>query len=98
MRLFVLAAFVAGCAAVPPADPPPGDAPAAGEGVCNAGPVQNLIGQQRSDAVGADAMLRSGARALRWLGPDTAYTQDFRQDRLNIEITAGGRITGLRCF
>ena len=94
MRILMAAALLAGCAtAKAPEDDPP-----AGGGACNAAPVQNLVGRQRSEAVGADALRRSGARTLRWLGPGTAYTQDLRQDRLNIEIAADARITALRCF
>jgi hypothetical protein len=91
------------CTTVPPegeAQPPAqtaGPVPVAGEGACDAAPVQDLVGRQRSDAVGADAMRRSGARTLRWLEPDSMYTMDFREDRLNIDVDARGRITRLRC-
>jgi hypothetical protein len=84
------------CTAVPPAEEPV--PPDHGAGVCNAAPVQNLVGRQRSDAVGAEALRRSGAKALRWIGPDTAYTQDLRSDRINLETDGRGRIVRIRCF
>ena len=71
--------------------------PVAGEGWCDAAAVQDMIGRQRSDAVGAEAMRRSGAKALRWLEPDSMYTQDYREDRLNIHVDARGRVLRLRC-
>ena len=94
MRILIAAALLAGCAAAEP----PVEVPPAGPDACNAAPVQDLVGRPRSEGVGAEALRRSGARTLRWIGPDTAYTQDLRRDRLNIEIAANGRITGLRCF
>jgi hypothetical protein len=95
MRILIAAAAVAACATVPPDEE---KVPEHGAGVCDASRVQDLIGRQRSDALGAEALRRSGARALRWLAPDTAYTMDLRRDRLNIDVTKGGRVTGLRCF
>jgi len=71
--------------------------PVAGEAACEAAAVQDMVGRQRSDAVGAEAMRRSGAKALRWLEPDSMYTQDYREDRLNIHVDARGRIERLRC-
>jgi hypothetical protein len=71
--------------------------PVAGDGMCDAAPVQDIVGRQRSDAVGAEAMRRSRARTLRWIEPDSMYTQDYREDRLNIHVDARGRIERLRC-
>ena len=88
------------CTTVPPeAEPPPEpDVPVHGAGKCDAAPVQDLIGRRRSEAVGAEALRRSGAKTLRWIGPDTAYTQDLRSDRINLETDRGDRVTGVRCF
>ena len=94
MRALAAAALIAGCAPTLPGEA----VPPAGDGVCNAGPVQELVGQARSEPVGADALRRSGARTMRWIAPDTAYTQDLRPDRLNIYVARNGIITGLRCF
>jgi hypothetical protein len=93
------ALMVMACTAVPPeAQLPEAEVPVHGAGKCAAGPVQDLIGRRRSDAVGADALRRSGAKMLRWIGPDTAYTQDLRSDRINLEIDRSDRVTGIRCF
>jgi len=96
MRILIAAAALTACASAPAGDVD--KAPVHGDGSCDAAPVQDLIGRQRSDALGAEALRRSGARALRWLAPDTAYTMNLRRDRLNIDVTETGRVTGLRCF
>jgi hypothetical protein len=88
------ALMLAGCAAAP-AEP---GIPEQGAGRCNAAPALGLVGSRRSEAVGAEAMRRSGATTLRWIGPDAIITQDLRSDRINIDLDAGGRVTGLRCF
>lgn len=79
-----------GCAPVPAPEPGPG-------AMCDAAPVQYLIGRSRSDALGAEALRRSGARSLRWIRPGDMVTMDFRTDRLNIDLDEQGRVTGLRC-
>jgi hypothetical protein len=96
MRVCVAALLLMGCATIaPPAEQP---VPEQGAGACSAGPAQGLVGRQRSDTVGADALRLSGARTLRWIGPDSVITQDLRSDRINVDVDARGRVTGLRCF
>ena len=96
-RMAAGALMLAGCAsaAVPPPEP---DVSEHGAGACNAAPAQYLIGRQRSDSIGAEALQRSRARTLRWIGPGAIITQDLRSDRINIDIDSNGRVTGLRCF
>ncbi|HEX9933414.1 MAG TPA: I78 family peptidase inhibitor [Allosphingosinicella sp.] len=103
MRIFLAttaaATLLIGCAtAAPPAPPEEQPVPEHGAGSCNAEAARGLVGRQRSDAVGAEALRLSGARTLRWLAPDSLYTMDLRQDRINIDVNANGRVTGLRCF
>lgn len=64
---------------------------------CDTEAVQGLIGQQGSEAVYDKATQDAGARQYRALGPQDAATMDFREDRLNIELDDGGKITGFRC-
>jgi hypothetical protein len=84
-----------GCATMTPEEEP---VPEHGAGRCDAARLQDLVGRPRSDALGAEALRRSGARTLRWIGPDAIITQDLRSDRLNIDVDARGRVTRLRCF
>ena len=78
-----------------------GAAPPASAGAsatpCDTEAVQGLIGQTGSEAVYTKAQQDSGAKQFRALGPNDAATMDFREDRLNIDLDADGRITGFRC-
>ena len=76
-----------------PMSPAPGQATTP----CDTEAVQGLIGQQGSEAVYDKATQDAGARQYRALGPQDAATMDFLEDRLNIELDAGGKITGFRC-
>lgn len=44
-----------------------------------------------------DAALKGLNRPYRVLSPDSAATQDFNADRLNILTNAKGIVTGIRC-
>lgn len=57
---------------------------------CGAGAYADRVGTPV-----ADMDVPAGARVIR---PDSIVTQDFRQDRLNIDVNAEGTITGFRCF
>jgi len=65
--------------------------------VCDAAKVQNVIGQTATQALGAEAVRASGARTMRWIAPDSAYTMDFRTDRLNIHVDAQNRVIKVNC-
>ncbi|MBS3981521.1 MAG: hypothetical protein KGZ77_17250 [Rhodobacteraceae bacterium] len=54
--------------------------------------MQQLVG--RDDAVLAAMTFPQGTRLIY---PGTAVTEDYRPDRLNIDLDATGRITGLWC-
>ena len=86
------------CTSLPP--PTDGSAPpeqGAGESGCNAAAAQDLVGRQRSEALGAEALRLTGARAVRWIRPGDAVTMDYRPDRLNIELDEQGRVSAFRC-
>lgn len=74
----------------PPAPPPP-------PGKCVADGLGGFTGKTRSDAIEKEALRLSGSSTLRWISPGMAVTMDFREDRLNFELDAQGRITGARC-
>ncbi len=86
--------FATACAAVPPEAE---EVPVHGGGNCDATRAKSLIGQQASGALGAEALRRTGATALRWIPIGTAVTMDYREDRLNIELNRNNRVTALRC-
>jgi hypothetical protein len=95
VRILLAAALLMGCTTMTPEEEP---VPEHGAGLCQAAGLGDLVGRQRSDALGAEALRRSGAKTLRWIGPGAIITQDLRSDRLNIEVDSRGRVTRLRCF
>ena len=64
---------------------------------CDAAKVQAMIGQTATQALGGEAVRTAGARTMRWIAPDSAYTMDFRTDRLNIHLDARNRVTKINC-
>ena len=83
------------CAAVPPED---AAEPGGGSGDrCDASSLGNLVGREASEALGAEALRRSGSRALRWIRPGDMVTMDYREDRLNIHLDDRNRIERFAC-
>jgi hypothetical protein len=90
-----IALMTAACATVPPGEEAPEEI--GGSGDCSAEGLENLIGQPATSELGAEAMRRSGARALRWIRPGDAVTMDFREDRLNVNLDAENRVERFNC-
>ncbi|MEQ8738674.1 MAG: I78 family peptidase inhibitor [Hoeflea sp.] len=99
----------AGCATAEPApnpaqasNPAPNPAPAPnpvepGQRVCDAGPVQDLIGEKATPEIGARILAESGARTLRWGPPRSAWTMDYRVDRVNVRYDDDMVIEAITC-
>jgi hypothetical protein len=68
-----------------------------GEYTCNAEGLQDLVGRPATAELGADAQRRSHSRTVRWIRPGDAVTMDFREDRLNINLDAQGRVERFNC-
>ncbi len=62
-----------------------------GESTCDAPGLSPLIGQPVS---ATDLVAGPDLRIVR---PDTAVTMDFRPDRTNVAVDAGGIITAVTC-
>lgn len=106
MRHFALSALaglaLAACSTAGPGLDPRsgrGEAPApdfeegdAGGGSCGAGQMGYLLGQQV-----AEVDLATLARNVRPIYPDTAITEDYRPDRVNLDLTADGVILRVWC-
>jgi len=88
--LFLLAA----CATEPSPPPAPGGA---ASGACNASAAESGLGQAYTDALGAELQVKAGAKVLRVVRHGQAVTMDFRDDRLNVELDAGGRVKRVSC-
>jgi hypothetical protein len=65
--------------------------------VCDAGPAQRHLGKEATQAVGEAALKDSGARTLRWGAPGSAWTMDFREDRVNVRYDGRMQITEITC-
>jgi hypothetical protein len=64
---------------------------------CDASGAQSLIGQGKSDALGTEALKRTGTGTIRWIAPGQPVTMDYRTDRLNIEVDANEITTRITC-
>lgn len=65
--------------------------------ICDSAPAQRHLGKEASQAVGEAALKDSGARTLRWGAPDSAWTMDLREDRVNVRYDARMRIIEITC-
>ena len=64
---------------------------------CNAAPLQTMVGQVATQALGAEAVRTANARTMRWIRPGEAVTMDYRTDRLNIHLDSQNRVTRVVC-
>lgn len=87
--------MLAGCVTVQAPDTP--DAPASGGGTCRAKPAASLLGQTASSDTGARALSLTDARSLRWGPPNSAWTMDYREDRVNVRYDEAMRIIEITC-
>jgi hypothetical protein len=69
---------------------PPGDA-------CGASQVAAFVAQQATSAVRRQVAAKVGHDRIRWIGPDTAVTEDYSPQRLNVSLDRNDVITGARC-
>ncbi|MFU7527612.1 I78 family peptidase inhibitor [Qipengyuania sp. ASV99] len=88
-----------GCtgSSAPPAAQAPLEPARPAPGNCDAAAAQSYIGQQASTASGAAILAASKARTLRWGPPNSAWTMDYREDRVNIRYDDAMIITQVTC-
>jgi len=77
--------------------PMPTPSPTAPSSACGAEKAARFVGRSATPDVRAQVIEAVGHNRIRWIGPDTVVTMDFREDRLNADLTAANRITGFRC-
>ena len=90
-----LASALAGCA-TGEQEAAPGTV-AGGAMTCNAAQAQSHIGHDATQARGAAILKDSGARSLRWGPPRSAWTMDYREDRVNVRYDDAMKITEITC-
>ena len=84
------------CAAVPPDDAGERGG-GGGSDRCDASGLGDLIGREASQALGAEALRRSGSRVLRWIRPGDIVTMDYSEQRLNIHLDDRNRVDHFAC-
>jgi len=105
-----LVAGLAGCAAGPqrtgdaarqpaasPGQPAQTAAPSGAPAMCDAQPIQNMVGQPFSDSVSEAARQGSGSRSVRVLRAGEVMTMEYNASRLNIILDKSNAIEALRC-
>lgn len=65
--------------------------------VCNAAPAQYHVGHDATQPMGAAILKDSGARTLRWGAPNSAWTMDYREDRVNVRYDGAMKILEITC-
>ncbi len=86
---------LAGCASTGAETTP--DPVAVGPMTCNAGAAQYHVGHDATQAMGAAILKDSGARSLRWGPPNSAWTMDYREDRVNVRYDEAMTIVEITC-
>ena len=66
-------------------------------GLCVAGPARFVMGRRATQRNIDAAFDASGARRLRVIEPGETYTQDYREDRLNVQVDFRGIIVQVDC-
>lgn len=64
---------------------------------CDAAKAQFAVGQAYGEALAERARAAAGATLVRALRPGQMVTTEFRGDRLNLEVDAGGKVIAARC-
>ncbi|MEX0341313.1 MAG: I78 family peptidase inhibitor [Erythrobacter sp.] len=66
-------------------------------GLCEAEAVQEFVGRSVDDEIGETITRESGAAILRWGPPNSAWTMDYRTDRVNVRYDETMIITEITC-
>lgn len=64
---------------------------------CDAQPAQFAVGYTSTDALATEVRNRSGAYQVRVLRPEQAVTLEYSEQRINLEVDAGNRVTRVHC-
>ena len=76
------------------AAPPAAEEPAM---TCQADKGQWAIGQIADEALVARVKADTTSDRVRVIRPGMAVTMDYREDRVNLDVDADNRVTGVRC-
>lgn len=76
--------------------PAPDDRPNPGQ-TCDATLVQDHIGHDATQEMGAAILKESSAKTLRWGPPNSVWTMDYREDRVNVRYDEAMKIIEITC-
>lgn len=101
MRILMLAASalpLAACAGYSePADTAANTSPDAALVQCDPAPVQYHVGHDATEQMAAAILKESGAEVLRWGPPNSAWTMDYRVNRVNVRYDEAMKIVEITC-
>ena len=69
----------------------------ASDGNCRNEPLEPFVGAQATGDAGSAMLRASGAQLIQWISPDEMVTQEFRQNRVRVQLDSTGRIQSARC-
>lgn len=65
--------------------------------ICDAAPAQGYVGRKATQSIGEAIQQASGSRSLRWGAPNSAWTKDYREDRVNVRYDNAMIIETITC-
>lgn len=77
-----------------PSPPPTAEEPAM---TCQADKGQWAMGKIADEALLAKVKADTSSERVRVIRPGMAVTMDYREDRVNLDVDADNRVTGVRC-
>jgi len=83
------------CATAAPPSEPPVDGTSGY--ACRSEGLDRFVGQPATQALGAEMLRVSGARALRWVGHGMAIAMEFSPERLTVHLTPDNRVERASC-
>lgn len=92
--IFSAALVLAACSSVDLGEPGNGG-PAAS--ICNADKASHTVGRALSARVEQEALYSSGASLLRVIRPGQVVTQEYRAERLNLQLNDHGTVVRAYC-
>lgn len=74
-----------------------GETPRERAGACDAEAAQYHIGHDATVEMGSAILKDTGATTLRWGPPNSAWTMDYRPDRVNVRYDNDMKIVEITC-
>lgn len=93
----LVAVLAASCTTLPAAEAPLEERVVGEGGQCEAPPAQRLVGQRATQALGGEVLRLTRAAILRWGPPDSAFTMDYRPDRVSVSYDRAMVVTAISC-